>query len=230
MKNTSFNCTDGTTIVVINRRSGNTLHARISTSKLPVVAAISGSWCAMTTPRGDVYCYSKDYSGNKSMPKGKRSGGGRNIYMHRLCAGLDASDPREVNHLDWDTLNCTDGNLEPCSHAINMAHRQLTDRPTARNSSGYRNVQRRADGFQVVVAGKYIGFSRDLAEARRMAARARASYTGANLAAGMARKSAAIADISTRSADNRDRWMRPLERWQPNGPGQSAVRFAVRAI
>lgn len=57
------------------------------------------------------------------------------LYMHRLVMGLDPNDGLQVDHKNFDGLDCTRANLRIATHAQNQQNRQ-----GAWGSSGYRGV------------------------------------------------------------------------------------------
>ncbi len=63
--------------------------------------------------------------------------GGRFIYMHRYILGLEAGDPRVVDHRNTDTLDNRRMNLRVSSKSGNGMNRGKT----RANSSGYKGVR-----------------------------------------------------------------------------------------
>ncbi len=57
------------------------------------------------------------------------------VKMHRFVLGMDASDPRQVDHEDGDTLNNRKSNLRPCGPSLNGQNR-----PCGWGRSGVRGV------------------------------------------------------------------------------------------
>lgn len=60
---------------------------------------------------------------------------GEPLWLHRLVMGLDRADPRVVDHIDHDGLNCRKANLRIATRTENAANRN-----PHRGSSSYRGV------------------------------------------------------------------------------------------
>jgi len=80
--------------------------------------------------------------------------GGKSMYMHRVLTGV-ADKGREVfvDHIDYNGLNNTRGNLRLCTPAENTRNRR-----TAKTYLGLRGVSPHADCFiaQIGCEGKFI--------------------------------------------------------------------------
>jgi hypothetical protein len=83
------------------------------------------------------------------------------LYLHRVILGV--ADDMQVDHEDWNGLNCRRSNLRIATGSQNCAHQRL--RPTR---SGYRGVWPYKGGrWQVMVKRKFVGIFADAAEAAR---------------------------------------------------------------
>ncbi|MGB9151637.1 MAG: HNH endonuclease [Alphaproteobacteria bacterium] len=84
--------------------------------------------------------------------------------MHRLILGLSAGDPRQIDHINGDTLDNRDENIRICSAAENARNRGKN-----RNKIGYKGVKRAHKSARftatIYVEGKNIHLgTRDTAE------------------------------------------------------------------
>lgn len=66
------------------------------------------------------------------------------IWMHRVIAGLDVDDPRQVDHMNRNTLDNRRANLRPVTHAHN-----------ARNQAGRAGTSQYRGVFWDTRAGKW---------------------------------------------------------------------------
>lgn len=94
------------------------------------------------------------------------------LYLHRLI--MQAPDDREVDHRDWDGLNCTRSNLRLATRAQNLGHTGISPR----NTSGFLGVtwskkaKRWQAGYKLAGRTITIGYFDDPREAARARDRA----------------------------------------------------------
>jgi hypothetical protein len=117
-------------VVVVELTRGKSM--RVAVWTLPLLApyrwwprrgrapfGLPATWYASTT----VLC-----------PDGRR----RELYAHRLIMGLGFGDRRQIDHLDWDGLNCVHSNMRVTDNAGNAFNR----RGKARRSDGREPTSR----------------------------------------------------------------------------------------
>lgn len=93
--------------------------------------------------------YNNGYAARTIREGGVASG----VKMHRVIMGLGADDPRDVDHINGNTLDNRRENLRVCTHAENMRNQ----RPYQKSKSGLKGVYRykgRTWTAQIQVAGK----------------------------------------------------------------------------
>jgi hypothetical protein len=105
-------------------------------------------WFALKSAQSDHWCAARNTS-RKSSKK-------RVLYMHRLIAGLEFGDGREVDHINLDSLDNCRSNLRVTDRTGNMRNR----RRRRTNRSGFKGVSFfKRDGnwkSRIVVDGKEI--------------------------------------------------------------------------
>lgn len=78
------------------------------------------NWCALRTVSGDWYAVGRI--------------NGKVVYLHSFI--MDTPAGMEVDHINGDTLNCTDDNMRLCTHIQNMHNKKKR----SNNKSGYIGV------------------------------------------------------------------------------------------
>ena len=88
----------------------------------------------------------------------------KKLYAHRVAWMLthgEIPDGLCIDHIDGDGLNNRIENLR----LVTRTENQRNSKVPSNNSSGHMNVQHYAKGFLVQVAGKYIGYYKDITKA-----------------------------------------------------------------
>lgn len=131
---------DGTTLLVITRKSGERIHFLID--DVDVELAQTMRWSVTVTKSG--HTYATHARRVKGAPQ-------KTTYLHRLLSGAPAST--HIDHVNGSTLNNRRSNLRQASHRQNMRNR----RPNRRTQTGLKGVRR--DGNRYVAQ---IGFENKL--------------------------------------------------------------------
>lgn len=89
--------------------------------------------------------YLKDGYAQRSKRIGPRKEGKKIIIpMHRMIMGLEAGDPRQVDHVNGDTLDNRRANLRICSKDENCRNRRVH----SNNRLGIKGVSAHGDKFR----------------------------------------------------------------------------------
>lgn len=127
MKN-DFYVKDGVVHILINRKDGTTLTAKVSERMLPILKELDVRWSASYRKDSDTY-YVYAFKWN---PKTKKN---KCYQLHRLVCGLkEGESHKQVDHINHDGLDNTDGNLR----VVNQHQNQL-NRKGARKDSTTRH-------------------------------------------------------------------------------------------
>lgn len=128
------------------------------------------SWAAQYNKSNNSYYAFRTFDINKKRFK---------QYLHREI--MAARKGQDVDHKDYNTLNCQKYNLRICSHAQNMYNRSG---PNKNSTSGIRGVhwnkEKRKWQAQIKVDGKhmFLGYFQDKIMAYAASVKARAYYFG----------------------------------------------------
>lgn len=116
-----------TAFIILRRTAGEDLEAAIDVADLETIKAIPISLCA-TWQKSSKTFYAK----------GKVNG--KTVYLHRIIAGIPGAD---VDHRDWNGLNCRRSNLRSMPRELNARHQKLK----SNTITGFKGVSRMGNRF-----------------------------------------------------------------------------------
>lgn len=88
------------------------------------------------------------------------------IPMHSFITntyGIGVNGNLETDHINGNKLDNRRKNLRSCTRSQNIANRTLK----RNNKTGYKGVSNSKGGFQVTIAGSYVGWFKDKIEAAK---------------------------------------------------------------